>query len=313
MFSTQGWAAAVKENTCKSRWVLATTQQLAFGAFSIESGTGTLQMDRSGTITTSGDIASASSDPVTTWTVTVTNTLGDGCGAFPFDLSVVTAPLAGAGTALPLSNIMVSSPQIPSITSPTALPVLGLTSPTVTFTLTFHGDLTATFPQTAGLYSSSNTFNLTQGGAANPALTTATATSLVNLTITETVPMNFGTVAGGSGVGAIVMDTGGARSVTGDGTILATGPGTAASFQISGNPNMGYSVTYSGSAVLESGAGDQVTATNFIDNSLGIMPVTGTETFQVGATLNLAPLQSAGSYSTATGGGIPYTITVNYN
>ncbi len=311
---SQGWAAQpVKENTCKSKWTLNTTQQLAFGAFSIESGSGTLQMDSSGAIITSGAITSASSDPITTWTVTATNSLGDGCGAFPFNLSVVTTPLAGPGNAMPLSNIMVSSPQIPAIASPTPLPVLISTTPTVNFTLTLHGDLTANSPQAAGLYSSDSTLDLTQSGTPTSAITTATATSLSTLTLTETVPMNFGTVAGASGASTVIMETTGARSVTGGAQLLATGPGNAATFQVSGQSSLSYVVSITGPAVLESAGGQQITANNFTHDSSGVLPVGGTDTFNVGATLNLGPLQPAGSYSTAIGGGTPYTVTVNFN
>ncbi len=315
MVSFQLYAApAPSAATCKSRWVLTSTQPLAFGAFSIESGSGTLQMDSAGALTTVGNITAASSDPVSTITVTLDNTLGPACAGFPFDLSwsVAPAPLVGPGTAMPLTNVLVSGPA--PLTTPTALPQFGLTFATLPVTLTFQGDLTATFPQAAGLYTSPTfTLDLTQSGAANPISATATATSLTNLTITEMAPMDFGAVAGGSVAGTVILDTAGARSTTGAGQIFVAAPGTAASFQITGNPNMSYIVNYSGSAVLESGAGDQISATTFTDNSLGIVPATGIETFQVGATLNLAPLQPAGNYSTATGGGIPYTMTVNYN
>ena len=90
-------------------------------------------------------------------------------------------------------------------------------------------------------------------------------------------------------------------STSGGGTLPAD-PGTAASFQVTGEPNQAYSLAY-GDGIVENAAGDQMTVTGFSDNSLGILPGSGSETFSVGATLNLNALQPPGSYSTGTGGG----------
>jgi hypothetical protein len=127
------------------------------------------------------------------------------------------------------------------------------------------------------------------------------------------MPMDFGTVAGGSLAGTVIMDILGARSVTGDAQIIAVGPGTAGSFQITGEPSLTYSLLITGPAILENAGGQQITINGFTHNSLGTLPAAGLEIFQVGATINLAPSQPAGTYSTAIGGGSPYTVTVNYN
>lgn len=313
------WAAAPPTSVaqCKSKWVLTEVQPLAFGTFSIESGSATIHMDSNGNLTTSGAgaITLASTDPVTTLKVTVTNTKDPAvCGTYPFELSwsVLPADLLGPGTAMPLTNVRVSEPTL--IPTPTPLPITELTTATLPITFTFQGDLTTTFPQVAGLYTSpAFTLDLIQSGQATSLSTTATATSLTTLTLTETVAMDFGTVAGGSGAGTVILDTAGARSVTGDGQILAAGPGSAGTFQLTGQPSQSYAVSITGAAILESAGGDQITASAFTHNSSGVLPVGGVDTFNVGATLNLGPLQPAGSYSTATGGGTPYTVTVNYN
>ncbi|MEN8169276.1 MAG: DUF4402 domain-containing protein [Pseudomonadota bacterium] len=311
------WAAKPPPNEarCKSNWTLTSTQSLAFGAFYIESGSGTLDIDSSGLLTATGTVFPASSDPVTTFTVTVNNTLDPiTCSSYGFDLSwsVAPAPLTNGAASMPLTNVLVSEPTF--IPTPTALPILALKPTSLPLTLTFQGDLAATFPQAAGLYTSpAFTLDLTQSGTATSVSSTATATSLINITIAETVPMDFGTVAGGSSAGTVILDTAGVRSVTGSGQIFAAGPGSAASFQITGNPSQSYIVSFGGLAVLESATAQQITATTFTYNASGVMPVGGTDTFEVGATLNLVPLQPAGNYSTATGGGTPYTVTVNYN
>lgn len=299
---------------CKSKWVLTSVQGLDFGAFAIDSGTGTLMMDKAGAISTAGVITAATTVPVTTFTVTVTNTKSlTVCGAHGFTISwgVLPTPLAGPGTAMPLTNVLVSEPTL--IPTASVLPVV-LNTANLPITLTFQGDLSTTFPQTAGLYTSpAFTVDLEQGGTVTSVSNTASATSLTPVSLIETVSMNFGTVAGGSLAGSIILDVLAARTVTGDGQILAVGPGTAGAFQITGEVNLTYALLITGPAVLENAGGQQITATAFTNNSIGTIPAAGIETFQVGATLNLGPLQPAGTYSTATGGGSPYTVTVNYN
>ncbi|MDH5611774.1 MAG: DUF4402 domain-containing protein [Gammaproteobacteria bacterium] len=301
-------------NQCKTKWVMTSAQSLSFGAFAIESGSGTLMMNNAGVITTVGAISSSTSNPVTTFTVTLDNTKSRTvCGTFPFTISwsAIPAPLAGPGTAMPLTNVLVSEATL--IPTPTALPVT-LTTNNLPITLTFQGDLSATFPQAAGLYTSpAFTVDFDQSGAILSVISSATATALTPIGIIETVAMNFGTIAGGSQSGTVIMDALGARSVTGDAQILTVGPGAAGEFQITGEPSLTYSLLITGPAILENALGQQITVNGFTNNSLGALPAAGLEIFQVGATINLAPSQPAGTYSTGIGGGTPYSVTVNYN
>ena len=133
------------------------------------------------------------------------------------------------------------------------------------------------------------------------------------LAITEVSAMDFGTVAGGPGADSIVMDTTGARTVTGtDAQIIAAGAGSAGNFSITGEPNQAYSVTFSASATLDDGGGNTMTVDTFTDNAPSPLSGAGTDTLLVGGTLNVGASQTAGTYSTTTGG-TPYTVTVNYN
>jgi len=210
-----------------------------------------------------------------------------------------------------LTNVLVSEPTL--VPTPTALPVV-LNTANLPITLTFKGDIATTFPQAAGLYTSPiYTVDLIQDATITSLNSTATATALTPISILETVTMDFGTVAGGTNAGTVIMNTAGARSVTGDGQFITTGPGLPGSFQITGEPNVTYAVLITGPAILENAGGQQITANAFTNNSLGTLPGTGIETFQVGATLNLGPLQSAGTYSTVTGAGAAFVVTVNYN
>lgn len=302
-------------NRCKSKWVLSPLQAMNFGGFAIEAGSGNITMNSLGGLSATGLISLSPSIPVTTFSANVDNTLGATCATYGFTLNwnVPPAPLTGPGSAIPLNNVRVSIPDygLTDVTLPQTIPANPANS--VPFTMFLYGELTVTSPQTAGTYvSPAFTVDLIQSGTATPVSGTASATSFTPLSIVETVPMDFGTVAGGSVAGTVVLGTGGGRSVTGDAQILATGPGNAAAFQVSGEPNQAYTLVYS-SGTLANAGGATMSVTAFTDNSSGTIPGGGTETFQVGATLGIGANQPAGAYSTANGGGVPYTITINYN
>lgn len=317
VFSHQGWGAKVNANTCKSKWSLtASSPTLSFGSFAVESGSGSLSMDSNATVTTVGAITTTTASVVSNFVVVVDNGTSADCGTFPFDLSwsVLPTDLVGPGTAMPLTNVLVSEPTW--LPTPTALPITGLTLSTASLpiTLTFQAELSATFPQAAGTYTSPGfTLDLTQSGSTTSINGTATATAITPLSISEALPMGFGMVAGGTLAGTVVLDINGNRTTTGDGQILAAGAGTAATFNVSGEQSLSYVISY-GSGVLSDGLGNTMSVNNFTDNRAGVgtLSAVGTDTFNVGATLTLYPLQPAGNYSTANAGGTPYSVTVNY-
>lgn len=307
--------------SCGKRWKLTTVSTaLAFGTFSMDSGSGTISMSSSGVLTAFGDIGLISGSTVSTYLVQVDNALGATCLTFPFTLDWNTAPaplapVGGIGTNINLS-VFVYEPTIASTvgaTFPISVPAnSGLTLP---FTMTLYGDISPNFPQTADDYLSPGfRFGLTMDTTLKRSpVAIATATAIAPLSLLELVPMDFGTVAGSSTASSVILDTAGARIATGGAQTMATGPGTASTFRITGGEALTYIVTFSASGTLESAGGQQITVDTFTNNSLGNIPVGGIEDFQVGATLNLGAAQPAGSYSTTTGGGTPYTITVNYN
>lgn len=311
----QGQGPPPNINQCKSKWVLTALQQMDFGGFAIEAGSGTLSMNSSAALSTTGLVSLSSALPVTTFRANVDNSRAASCATHGFTLSwnTVPAPLAGPGTSIPLTNVRVTIPAYGL--SDVTLPQTIAANPgnTIPFTMTIYGDLSVTSPQTAGLYTSPPFIvDLIQAGTATPVNGTASATAFTPLSITETVSMDFGTLSGGPLAGSVILDTGGGRSATGDVQLLAAGPGTAATFQISGEPSQAYSLAF-GNGTLANGSGQTIGISAFTDNSLGTLPGSGTETFQVGATLAIGANQPAGNYSTANGGGVPYTITINYN
>lgn len=156
----------------------------------------------------------------------------------------------------------------------------------------------------ASMYSTSVSADVIPGNA--------TATVIAPMLLVEVVPMNFGTVAGGSSAGTVVMTTASAMSSTGGATSLASLPGTAGSFTIQGAAATAYTLTITGTATLTDPANTaSMTADTFTHNAVGLTG--GVDVFQVGGTLNVGASQAAFAYSTANPGGATFTLTANYN
>ncbi len=142
---------------------------------------------------------------------------------------------------------------------------------------------------------------------------TATATIVTPISITKTVDMNFGNVAVQSTTGGtVVLAPDGTRTQTG-GVILPVTPGTvtAASFTVNGQGTYTYAITLPSTALnLSDGASHTMTVTAFTSTPSGTGALTaGTQTLNVGGTLNVGAGQTAGVYVSAT----PFNVTVNYN
>ena len=151
----------------------------------------------------------------------------------------------------------------------------------------------------AGLYTS-------VASAASVNTASASARVITPMTIAEGTALHFGDVGVGAGGGDVTLAPGGARSVTaGDAEIIAGGSNTPGQFTITGAPGKLYTLTYPGTVDISGGVG-QMDVTGFTDNSSGTMPIAGTETFNVGATLSIGGAQPANTYSNT------YTVTVNY-
>ena len=300
-------------NQCRRFWQLTTVQDFDYGGFSVESGSASITMNSTGGLTTSGAVSLSSSIPATVWTIDVTNTLDPACATYGFILeSGAVRDLLGPGASIPHDNLRFSAPDYSL--SDVAFPqtIAGGPGNTAPFTMTVYGEINVTSPQAAGEYSRRLNVRLRQSNRRSRIRTDVTATSIVPLSISETVPMDFGTIAGGLVPGTVVLSTGGSRSASGDVQLLATGPGSAATFSITGEPGQTYALSY-GNGVLANGGGAQMSVSGFTDNAPGTIPGSSSDSFQVGATLNVGSNQPAGNYSTTGGGGSPYTITINYN
>ncbi|MFX1704533.1 DUF4402 domain-containing protein [Chitinophaga sp. CC14] len=153
----------------------------------------------------------------------------------------------------------------------------------------------------------------TDAFAQETASATATATIVTPISIVKDVDMNFGNVAVQSTAGGtVVLTPAGVRSTTGGVTLpsTATGTITAASFTVTGTGNYSYSITLPSTALTITSGSNTMTVTNFTSDPSGVGTLTaGTQTLNVGATLNVSAAQAAGTYVSGT----PFDVTVNYN
>lgn len=144
------------------------------------------------------------------------------------------------------------------------------------------------------------------------ATATATGTIITPITIANTGNMNFGNVAVSATGGTVILAPAGTRTITGGVTLPAV-PGTvaAAHFLVTGTNNYTYSITLPVVATTVTSGANTMTVTAFTSNpgTTGTLSATGTQTIDVGATLNIAANQAAGTYVSGT----PFPVIVNYN
>ncbi|MEX0273895.1 MAG: DUF4402 domain-containing protein [Flavobacteriaceae bacterium] len=149
--------------------------------------------------------------------------------------------------------------------------------------------------------------------AQESATASATATVVTPIAISKTTDMSFGNVAVNSTTaGTVVLAPNSGRTVTGGATLPSTtGTVSAASFNVTGESGYTYSISLPGSAItLNDGGSNNMTIDTFTSSPSSTGTLTGgSETLNVGATLNLAAGQASGTYTSTT----DITVTVNYN
>ena len=156
------------------------------------------------------------------------------------------------------------------------------------------------------------------GQLSNKADATASAKILTALTIDKKIDLDFGTLGAKTTATIAKMSTAGSR--TGSTTdLIATGVGAAAEFEIKGDKNSSFAITFPNTDTnLNSGASPamKILATDWVSKidgaaestlTTGSIAASGVTVLKVGATLQVAASQPAGSYSG------PFSVTVNYN
>ena len=142
---------------------------------------------------------------------------------------------------------------------------------------------------------------------------TASARMVTPIAIANASDMDFGNIAVSTSAGTVVLATAGTRSATGGVTLPATtGTVTAASFNVTGEGTYTYAITLPTTYTITETVGsvETMTVNTFTSDPSGTGALTaGAQTLNVGATLNVAASQLAGTYTNATG----FDVTVNYN
>jgi hypothetical protein len=150
--------------------------------------------------------------------------------------------------------------------------------------------------------------------AQESATASSSATIVAPIGIEKSADMNFGNVATNDAGGTVVLTTGGSTSKTGGVTLPAnTGTVTAAAFDVTGESDYTYTITLPSTAITlqdDAGTPNEMTVGTFVSDPLttGAL-VSGAQTVNVGATLNVDGSQEPGVYTNTS----DLTVTVNYN
>ena len=138
----------------------------------------------------------------------------------------------------------------------------------------------------------------------------AAANVLAPLSITQNGPgMNFGSVSGDTASATTVILTPAGTVSSPDGAfVVPTSGAVPGIFDVIGAPNAAYDITLPAAAVTLTSGGDTLTVDTFTDDTAGTgtLAPAGTDSFNVGATLNLGAAQPVGNYTGT------FTVTVNY-
>ena len=148
------------------------------------------------------------------------------------------------------------------------------------------------------------------------ATASSTAVIITPIQISKTTDMNFGNVAVTGTGGTVVLAAAGTRTKTGGVTLpTTTGTVSQAVFGVQGQGTYTFSIDLPDSIVLNDGGANNMTVNAFTSNGVAgsgdttAALVAGAFTLNVGATLNVAASQPAGTYTNTT----DLTVTVNYN
>lgn len=142
---------------------------------------------------------------------------------------------------------------------------------------------------------------------------TATATATANITSTMTVRtingLFFGDLSSSAESGTLALSPGGTRTTTGGVTVNRAIAGSPAAFDIQGDPNSTYAITFPAAIVMTNGSPNTMVVDRFtsLPEATGVIDASGQQTLFVGGTLNVDSNQSFGTYTGE------LNVTVDYN
>ncbi len=136
---------------------------------------------------------------------------------------------------------------------------------------------------------------------------TANATVIQPLVLTSGLDLDFGRISPTGLAGTVVVDTADGRTLTNvndeGGTV------TSGAWSVTGEPLLVYDITLPSTDVTLTGSVSGTMVVNtFVDSKTGAGTISGggTDSFTVGATLNVGGTQASGTYTGT------YTVTVAY-
>ena len=138
---------------------------------------------------------------------------------------------------------------------------------------------------------------------------TASATIIQPIGITTTTQMNFANIDAQHG-GSVILTPQNTRSTTGDVKIAAGDGSSAATFEVTGQPGLAYSINVPTQSYTLSNGIEEMILENFTSSLVdGGLLAEGKQSFNLGATLNINAGQKPGYYTSPA----PMDVTVNYN
>lgn len=141
------------------------------------------------------------------------------------------------------------------------------------------------------------------------ATATATASITSNMTVRTINGLSFGDLSSGAEAGTLALSPGGIRTTTGGVTVNRAIAASPAAFDIQGDPNATYSITFPAAVIMSNGSPNSMVIDKFISSpeATGVIDASGQQTLFVGGTLNVDSNQSFGTYSGE------LSVTVDYN
>lgn len=150
------------------------------------------------------------------------------------------------------------------------------------------------------------------GQSTSTVTSSASATILASINISNTTPLNFGTVGAKATTSTVVLATDDSRTAS-TATLFGVGaPAKAGVFGIVGTPLAAFTIVLPTAPVVLTGPSAATMTINSTDwvsdlGSTSALSGTGTQTLKVGTTLQVGINQTAGTYTGS------YAVTVNYN
>ena len=140
-----------------------------------------------------------------------------------------------------------------------------------------------------------------------------TANVITPIEISNSGDLNFGNISiSPTSAGTVTLTPDNVRSATGGVTLpVAVGTFNSASFKVTGISSSTFAITLPPTACIISNGSNSITVDAFTStpSGTGALSNVGSQTINVGATLNVSAGQEAGTYTNGTG----FPVKVNYN